>query len=94
MRFRQFFLKHEETSLLLFHSLGGAASALIMVAAIESDIRYLFAAVICVALGLSIWTYGYTLERQHLAEYLETNRDAIAAEFSRAVFRKIQANHS
>lgn len=60
---RSFFLKHEETFLFLFHSLSGAASVLMTVAAIESNIAYLLAAGICFASGLTIWLYGHKLER-------------------------------
>jgi hypothetical protein len=55
---KEFFLKHELDFLALFFVLNGATTALIAVAAIESNIRYLVAAGICLALATVIPYYG------------------------------------
>jgi hypothetical protein len=58
---KEFFLKHELDFLALFFVLNGAATALIAVAAIESNIRYLVAAGICLALTTVISYHGVSI---------------------------------
>jgi hypothetical protein len=74
MRFRQFFIAHEDGFLAAFHYLGGATSALLIVAVIQKSTGYVLAAFACFAIAVVIWAHGRAIEQERIRELEEDRR--------------------